>query len=465
MRALLVAVALGLVVPAVAQAQAPGKTEISMELRRELAAAWTYYDSGNARKALEILNAAAKTPEGAVNPELHYLLGSVWWDKRNAAAAVRVWTEAEGKARDRHDWPKVDEYNGRIQQRLVFVRKNFAVVKLRLAGNRSLAPQADPVPKDPVLAAFVRATKQLVAEAAKERTKVLWIALPRGTYWVGTERLELAGNMDLARAPEWALAAGVGAAKKMYNQREAGITPDLATSASTTGSDSDRYEARLGHIALGGGGAVVPAQSGDDEVSTTLHLELGVDLPLGIPGLALAVGGSYADLPISGCSAMQTRGGVIAAHVGPRLSKHLRDRFWLTGEVGFHIGGGFSERSETDRDRCALARLEGDAGDVRFGAPVGPNGEAVSFAQLGWGGGSLALGPHGDIGILGAPGQAPIYLGASFFFRYDQLFAVTPGGTAWYESGGAVGSAEIGSLSGAASMSRMQFGVRGRVKF
>ncbi len=465
MRALACALALAVAVPASADAGEPGSTEVSEDLRKKLAAAWTYYEGRNMRQAIELLEAALKTPEGDRNAELHYLLGAIWWDKRNAAAAVRLWSEAEAKAAERHDWNKTDPYNARIEQRLIFVRKNFGTVKLRTAGSRSLPPQADPAPKDPILAEFVAAAKTIVAEAAKARTKVVWIALPKGTYWVGTQRLVLeAGGLDLARAPEWKLVAGVGAAKRAYDLREAGATP-VGTSVAATGGDSDRYEAHLGHVALGGGGAVVPAQTGDGELSSTIHVEVGVDIPLGVPGVALAVGGSYADLPVSGCSSAQTRAGVIAGHVGPRLSKNLGGRLWLSGEIGLHLGGGFAERTASDRTRCALSRLDLDPGTVRYGAVVGAGGEAVSYAQLGWDGSSFAIGPHGDIGILVAPGQAPIYLGVAFFVRYDQVFAVTGGGTAWVRTSSGLESAEIGALSGNASMSRMQFGVRGRVKF
>ncbi|GEM_PF-2842404 len=470
MRTLFLALALCVASPSVAAAQgagAPAPGEVSMELRRQLAAGWTYYESGNFRKAIEVLVAALATPEGDRNAELHYLLGSIWWDKRDAASAMRWWSMAEAKAKERYDWNPSGDYNARIQKRLVFVRTNFGTVKLRTAGARSLPPQADPMPKDPVLAEFVAAAAGLIAEATRTRDKTAWIALPKGNYWVGDERLTLAGGgMDMAQAPEWALVRGVGAAKKAFEMRAAGGAPGPSTAvAATTGADADRFDARLGHVALGGGGAVVPAQTGDGEVAGTVHVEAGVAIPLGVPGVALAVGASYADLPVSGCSSMQTRAGVVAGHVGPRLSKHLTGRLWLSGEVGFHVGGGFAERTADDRTNCALARLGSDAGEVRYGATVGPAGEAVSFAQLGWDGGSLALGPHGEIGVLGAPGQAPLYLGVSFFARYDQVFAVTGGGTAWYPTDSGVESAEVGALSGAASMSRLQFGVRGRVKF
>ena len=444
--------------------------EVSMELRKQISAGWTFYETGNHRQAVEALEAAIASPEGARNAEIHYLLGAVWWDRRNAAAAVRLWSEAERKAKEQHDWDTSEEYNARIDQRLIFVRKNFGVVKLRTAGRRSLPPQADPVPKDPVLAGFVDAVQALVEEAGRDRVDVIWVALPKGSYWVGEQRLALdAGGLDLARAPQWTLVANIGSAKRSFELRAgvlaAGGTVEATSVTPAKDVDAGRYEQRFGHLAFGGGGVSVPAQSGSGAISHTLHVEAGVDIPLGVPGVALSVAFSYADLPVSMCSALQTRAGALAGHVAPRLSRHLRDRLWLSGEIGFHVGGGFAQPGSQDRRRCAAARLDAPAGDIRYGAAVGEDGEAVAFAQLGWDGPSMLLGPHGEIGILGSPGQGDFYVGVAFFLRYDQVFAVTDGGTVRYKNDAGVQSTEVGSISGLASMSRLQFGLRGRLKF
>ena len=77
----------------------------------------------------------------------------------------------------------------------------------------------------------------------------------------------------------------------------------------------------------------------------------------------------------------------------------------------------------------------------------------------------MILGPHAELGLMVAPDQAALYLGVALFVRYDQVFAITDGDTAFYRTDAGVDSVDVGSISGAASMSRLQFGLRGRVKF
>jgi hypothetical protein len=468
---LILILAMAAPIPALAQSNPPVKT--STDLRAQLGSGRMFLDTGNLRKAIEVLQTAVATSEGARTPEVYELLGTVWWTKKNGAEAVRVWALAEANLQSMPDWDTESPANDVIRGSLSFVRKNMGLVLLRLAGRRSLPPQADPPAKDPALKTMANGVAALVQKAAGERLNGVLALLPKGTYWVGNDRFTVTpGNLDPDAAPQWDLVAGVGPALKAYAERNAilaaggtvEVKVEVAARTEPTGGDDQRYQERFGHLAVGGGGVAVPAQSGDGEPAGAIHVELGADIPL-VPGLAFSVGVAYADIPVSGCSSLQTRSGVLTGHFGPRLSKNLTGRLWLSGEGGFHIGGGFSQPGANDRADCAAARLQADAGTVRFGAAIGSGGEAVSFDQLGWDGRSLVLGPHGDIGLIGAPGEGGLYLGVSFFVRYDQVFAATDGGTVWIKTENGLESAEVGGISGDASMSRFQFGVRGRLKF
>jgi hypothetical protein len=153
---------------------------------------------------------------------------------------------------------------------------------------------------------------------------------------------------------------------------------------------------------------------------------------------------------------------------------NISRRLWFALNVGVHVGLGGVWTTPDERKACAGASLEGDTNDVRYGVRL-QDGEAtgrVSFAQLGWQGYSLALGPQADVGILAAPGSSKVYLGVSFFARHDQLFALLRGGTDktyfFRPDGGSstqLGSVALGAVSGTVSMARFQFGIRGRMLF
>jgi len=243
------------------------------------------------------------------------------------------------------------------------------------------------------------------------------------------------------------------------------------------GSEADRLASRRGYFAGGVGGVGVSRFSEDStaaELHPAAHVEVGFVAPLPADGLALPVGLSYANLPVSACSSMQVRSHIASLHLGPRIGVLLERRAWFALTVGFHVGAGGTWTSAGDRAACAGASLEADPDDVRYGVELkdGDRTGRVSFAQLGWQGYTLALGPQLDVGVLAAPDASRVYLGVSFFVRHDQLFALLRGAsdkTYFFRpddgAGPELGAATLGAVSGTASMARFQFGVRGRMLF
>ena len=243
------------------------------------------------------------------------------------------------------------------------------------------------------------------------------------------------------------------------------------------GSEAEQLAARRVFVAGGGGGVSVARLdegSSTTELQAAGHLEVGVVIPLPTAGFALPIGISYANLPVSGCSAMQVRSHVASLHVGPRIGVSIRERLWFALNVGFHVGAGGTWTSGSARSACAGASLEAEPDDIAYGVRLddGESTGRVSFAQLGWQGYTLALGPQADVGILVAPGTSKVYFGISFFVRHDQLLALLRGGsdkTYFFRpeggSGTELGSVTLGAVSGTASMTRFQFGIRGRMLF
>ena len=241
--------------------------------------------------------------------------------------------------------------------------------------------------------------------------------------------------------------------------------------------DLDAYLARRFYVAVGGGGAGVTrltATGTTSEVQWQGHWEFGYVAPLqttpvGPLGLALAF--SYDNLPVSGCSQKQTRGHALALHAAPRLALHLTGRLWLQAQVGVHMGALGTWPTTTDREACASSRLESGGDAVAYGARLG-SGTAtarVSLEDLGWRGFAMTLGPDLLVGVSFAPRASKLYLGAQFFIRHDQVFAVLQEGTYRYrvegQEGLNLGQQKLGALSSTASMARFQFGLRGQVSF
>lgn len=243
---------------------------------------------------------------------------------------------------------------------------------------------------------------------------------------------------------------------------------------STAGETDAAFSQRRLLLAGGGGGSTV-AKLGADSSSTEVDwvTQAEVAYVVRITGnVAVPIGLSWANLPVSGCSHAQTRANGVALHAGPRLAKNLTGRLWLAGRIGGHVGAAVTRPTADVRNRCATASLAADG--VEYGARLtddAGNEARLSLADLGWNGWALLVGPDADIGILGAPGVGTTYLGVSFFLRYDQVVPVVRGTAYHFQPEGSSGDAPeltsvtLNSLSGRASMARFQFGLRGQILF
>jgi len=162
---------------------------------------------------------------------------------------------------------------------------------------------------------------------------------------------------------------------------------------------------------------------------------------------------------------------LLALHAAPRLGVHLKARLWLQAQVGFHLGGLATWPTSSDRSDCAKSRLQSPQDTVAYGTRLGTGAATarVSFEELGWRGYALTMGPDLLVGISVAPRAANIYVGAQFFVRHDQVFAVIEEGTYRYrvegQEGLGLGQQRLDALSSTASMARFQFGLRGQVSF
>lgn len=244
--------------------------------------------------------------------------------------------------------------------------------------------------------------------------------------------------------------------------------------ASGSSADLDAFRRHKLYLVAGGGGTSVTRLTADGsqgEVGWTAGGELGYLIPVGGKGIGVGIGLSYANLPVSGCSRVQTRASAAALHVGPRVPVHLGKRAWLSIRGGLHVGAAGTWPGQSARDACARSSLEpGDDAGVLYGFRLsdGSDEARLSYAQVGWRGYALTFGPDLEVGaVFGAGGSA--YMGVAGFLRHDQLFAVVRGGTYHFQTGGgassALGSASVSSMDGKASMARFQFGLRGLVMF
>jgi hypothetical protein len=227
------------------------------------------------------------------------------------------------------------------------------------------------------------------------------------------------------------------------------------------------------YLAAGGGGASITrltADGSEGEVGWTAGGEVGYLIPVKERGVAIGIGLSYANLPVSGCSRAQTRGSVAALHVGPRVPVHLGRRAWLSIRGGLHVGAAGTWPGSAARTACA--GNDGDSG-VLYGLRLADSttgAEArISYAEVGWRGYAVAFGPDLEVGAMFGAGKGSSYLGVAGFIRHDQLFAVVRGDTYYFKAEGNtsadLGSESISGMDGKASMARFQFGLRGVVMF
>ena len=238
-------------------------------------------------------------------------------------------------------------------------------------------------------------------------------------------------------------------------------------------ADLDEFRRHRLYMAAGGGGTSVSRLAADGshgEVHWTAGGEVGYLIPVAARGVSVGIGLSYANLPVSGCSRVQTRASAAAVHVGPRVPVHLGKRAWLSIRGGLHVGAAGTWPGQSARDACARSNLEpGDDDGVLYGFRLsdGETEARISYAEVGWRGYALSFGPDLEVGAVF--GAGPLYLGVAGFLRHDQMFAVVRGGTYHFQAeGGAspsLGSASISAMDGKVSMARFQFGLRGLVMF
>ena len=289
------------------------------------------------------------------------------------------------------------------------------------------------------------------------------------------ERERLQAEKQRLEDERWAAAARDTEEAESRRQAAARDAQARRESAAAGGDAAEELRGRRLYLALGGGLSTVDRLDTDGtsvDADWSVHGEIGVLAPLGKGQLpvALAVGLSYGSLPVAGCSHAQTRAHAVALHVAPRLAVPIKGRTWLQGRLGLHLGAASTFPSAGDRQACAAARTS-SVGDPAYGVRVesGASSSLLSYGDLGWGGHALVVGPDFEIGVLGAPGAAPVFLGAAFFLRHDQVFAAIEGGSYHFRSGGESGveleSVELSALDPAASMPRFQLGARATVLF
>lgn len=257
-------------------------------------------------------------------------------------------------------------------------------------------------------------------------------------------------------------------------ERRDALRTERSSRAAVDGDASETLAARRFYLAFAGGGSSLTRLTADGdtaEADWAAHGELGVALPIPGAPVAMTIGLSYANLPLSGCAHQQTRGNALALHVAPRIPIHIKGDTWLQLRVGGHLGAAATWPSDTVRQACAdegaLAEDGGPAYGVRLSS--GEQEGRVSFAELGWNGYAMVVGPDLEFGILASPGPAPVFMGAAFFLRHDQVLAAVNDGSYRFRPEGAagvdLGKVDLSALDGAASMARFQFGARATLLF
>ena len=235
---------------------------------------------------------------------------------------------------------------------------------------------------------------------------------------------------------------------------------------------------RLGrfHMGLRGGVGGVTVSGWEDgassiSIAATGGGEIDAFVPLKGATVALKVGASYTNLPLSGCSFAQTRGHLIAGHLGPRVALPIKGRAWFTIEADIHLGGGFGGGNQRELDACAEARVLGSGADPRYGVLIETEhgNTRLGYGELGWDWTTFSLGPDLEIAVLAAPTDRSPWFGIGAFLRHDQVFAILPSGPLWFRPDGpdslTLVKISIDSLDSRAAMARFQFGLRGHLLF
>lgn len=255
-------------------------------------------------------------------------------------------------------------------------------------------------------------------------------------------------------------------------RREELVRSRTQASKSGTAAGSDGFTERRFFVA----GAVGPAlvarlQSQGSELGAEWAAMAEVGGLIRLPGskLSVALGVSYANLPVSGCSAVQTRSSVIALHGGVRVPVPISDRIWFAFRGGMHVGAGGSWPRGASRAACGAAKLADDDGiyGVRLEGATGSG--RLSYSALAWSGYSIALGPDLDASVFFSLGERRSYIGVGFFLRHDQLLTAVRSDSYHFEVDGAsatdLETVQLATFDPKASMARLQLGFRATLMF
>jgi hypothetical protein len=322
-----------------------------------------------------------------------------------------------------------------------------------------------------------RAQREVDAQSAEERRREREAAEEEARVAESRRRQDERDESEAEKRrrddEKWANAARETEEAEERRRSAAADAQARADAPTSTGDAAEELRGRRFYLALGGGLSTVErleTEGTSVEATWGAHGELGGMIPLGKGALpvALAVGLSYDSLPMSGCSHAQTRGHALAVHIAPRLAIPIKGRTWLQGRAGLHLGAAANWTSDAERQSCAEQR---SGEDVVYGVRLESAGASAtaSYGDLGWDGYALVFGPDFEVGILGAPGAAPVFLGAAFFLRHDQVFAAIEGGDYHLRAGDTSGveleTVELSALDASASMPRFQLGARATVLF
>jgi len=261
-------------------------------------------------------------------------------------------------------------------------------------------------------------------------------------------------------------------ADERRRQREEWVRSRTQDSKPDTAAGSDRFTERRFFVA----GAVGPAlvarlQPQGSEVGAEWAAMAEVGGLIRLPGskLSVALGVSYANLPVSGCSAAQTRSSVVALHGGVRVPVPISDRIWFAFRGGMHVGGGGSWPSGAARSACGAAKLAEGEGiyGVRLEGATGSG--RLSYSALAWSGYSITLGPDLDATVFFGLAEGRSYVGVGFFLRHDQLLTAVSSDSYHFEVDGAsatdIETVQLVTFDPKASMARLQLGFRATLMF
>jgi hypothetical protein len=452
-RVALIVLLIALLVPASATAQRASE-------HQEVNSAWMYIEVGNFNKAEETLKAAYKdTPWGKSNAELLFALSAIFWERRNAMGSYQWLAEAVATRTERpYDWQPGDGWDARIDKRKQFLERNFSIVKLRLSDGRSVPPLQDPPSKDPVVKAFANGIAARVADADKVDTTVLYLVIPKGTYWVGDEQMTLLpGVLELAKAPVWKLR---GDAWAWANHKKRAAGEDVTTASGGTPLGSGVRVA----VGVGAGLGTRLVDDGADALGAgpRVGVEAGYDVAFEETPAAMRIGGQFDTTPVPACGTHQASAMIGGMHVGPRLAVSLTEGAWLTGTFGVRLGGGRAVVDDAARIGCA----EGDDGDGAFAVQISGEGGSgtVALSELGWRGALFSAGPFAEIGIMASPSGSGPRFGFGVQFGYDRLVPILPASReVRFRTDDGIGKASVGTFGGNASFGRVTIGIRGVV--